>query len=313
MIGAIAATMAAVLLIGGVLSYIFLFSPAALAKKTSSSFMKAATTHDTTKLYKLADAENDTDSKRFLDNASNSVSGNFSLKEKTNKDSKWFFLYNLTNADKKEARTIVEKKDGKWIVSSFVYSKGNLALVPGTSSSTDTTSSSTQTTPSQPRTSTLACLTQDDYKYMNYDKQPSSVTFDTTYDPSNYTNNHINDMFFEPDSLKEASFTSFYDDWTDFASHASTKQWKFRLEGSTYGSDASAATSKKLANDRASKVKSELMSRGVPADRIVIDSPHDYGSEIQDERSNEIYRRVEVVIDPTCNNSGAGSSSGSNR
>lgn len=143
------------------------------------------------------------------------------------------------------------------------------------------------------KTSSLACLTQEDYKWMNYDKQPSSVNFDPTYDPASYTVNKTENMFFKADSTDEDSLLSVYDDWADFAKHAPDKQWKFRLEGSINGKNAD---SEGLANKRAERVKQQLISRGVPADRIIIDPPV-----IQSDASyDSIFRRVQVVVDPTC-------------
>ena len=146
----------------------------------------------------------------------------------------------------------------------------------------------------------LACLEQDDYKYMNYDKQPGTVTYDKTYDSSGSTLNRYDHMFFKPDSTTEDIDLSAYDDWADFATHAKDKQWKFRLNGSVYGSDAQTAASQKLANDRAERVHSQLVSRGVPETRFVIDAPHDYSNEAQENNKSQIYRSVKILIDPTC-------------
>ena len=146
----------------------------------------------------------------------------------------------------------------------------------------------------------LACLTQDDYRYMNYNKEPDTVTFDATYDASGSTFNKYESMFFKPDSTTEDVDVSAYDDWADFATHAKDKQWKFRLSGSVFGKDAKTAASQKLANDRAERVHSQLVSRGVEESRFVIDAPRSFTDEVQDNNIPQIYRSVQILIDPTC-------------
>lgn len=176
---------------------------------------------------------------------------------------------------------------------------------------TNTTKTSTSDTAAD-TTSALACLEQQDYKWFSYDKQAPSPTVDKTYNANGTTYNVTGNMFFKPDSTTEDSFTTIYDDWADFAKNNENKQWKFRLEGSTFGSDSGTASSKKLANDRTEKVKSELVKRGVSVDRIIVEAPHDYSDEEQDALS-DIYRRVQVIIDPTCTASTTSDSSSGSR
>lgn len=166
-----------------------------------------------------------------------------------------------------------------------------------------TNSADTKTTTSP--TPTLACLAQDDYKYMSYDKQPSSVTYDLSYNPDEPTFNYVAMMFFKPDKTDEDSLTSIYDDWAEFAQKNENKEWKFRLEGTTYGADNATPEAQKLANARSAKVQAELEKRGVPSSRFIIEKPRSYIDEQQDDALAQIYRAVEVTIDPTCNTSSA--------
>jgi outer membrane protein OmpA-like peptidoglycan-associated protein len=295
-------------LIGG--AYMMLLSPAALSKKASVAFMNAATSGNKDALYKLSDATS-ADDKAFLDHSSDSVKGSYTASKNTSKDGKYYYLYSLTGATSKYARTIVAKKDGKWLVNDFVYSTNELALIPG--KSTDTTTSKTDTPAAAPAKSATpvastakTCIVQDDYKWMNYNKINDSVSYDSTYGGNAF--NKTADMFFKPDSTEETSFLSTYDDWADFAKHAADKQWIFHLEGSVYGKDAASVASKKLASERSNKVKDALISRGVPADRIVIDTPHDYSDEPQDSAMLQIYRRVQILVDPTCTSAAASTS-----
>lgn len=284
------------------IAWIFFLSPAAQAMRYSNKFMHSITTGD---IDKATEISGDSTAKSFLTNAAPKVKGSYKLTKVHYDDGKSYFLYDLTGAQNKYARTIVEKQDGKFVIDSFVFDTKPLAIVPTTAATTETPASSddTSTPAPAPSVSTAACLEQSDYRYMEYDKSQPSVTYDSTYDPAAYTSNYTADMFFKPDSTTEDSLLSVYDDWADFAKHTADKQWKFRLEGSTYGSDAGTAASKQLAQARTDKVKSQLISRGVPANRIVVESPHNYGSEVQDEKSSQIYRRVQLVIDPTCTTS----------
>ncbi|MGB4759341.1 MAG: hypothetical protein WBP26_04790 [Candidatus Saccharimonadales bacterium] len=284
------------------LGWFFLWSPQAQAKRLSNSFMKAMTSGDIDKAVSISGKEDD---RAFLKLAADNVEGSFTLSESSYKDGKGYYLYNLQDAERDYARTVVAKEDGKLQVTSFVYSDSKLSLVPGSSDDDSSSSSENKETSNSatPRTSTKtasACLSQNDYKWMNYDKKPDSVTYDATYDPSKFTNNKIAVMFFQPDSTKEETFTDVYDDWAEFAEKNSDKQWVFRLEGSTYGSDSGTDGAKKLANERSQKVKDQLMQRGVPASRIVIAEPHHYEEGDQDFPNESIFRQVQVLVDPTC-------------
>lgn len=298
-----------VLVAVAVVAWFFWFSPAAQAQRVSTAFMRAITDKDMDKVYELTNATDDS-SKKFLQNAADKSEGNFTLKAKTMKGGVGYFLYDLSNKDGKQGRTTIEKQGGKYRVSSYVLGSDRLALVPGKSSdrNTQTTPSTQESTTGGTQTSTaaaLACLTNSDYKWFSYDKGEPSVIYDTTYDPAKFTFNATGYMFFKPDTTDEDSYTTIYDDWADFAKHNADKQWKFRLEGSTYGPDAGTAASKQLASARSQKVKAQLVSRGVPEDRIIIDPSHNYDTEGQDDNVKGIYRRVQVTIDPTCTGSSA--------
>lgn len=302
-----------IVLFVAILAWFLWLSPLAQSKRASTAFMKALTANDTEKVFELTDTTDEA-GKAFITNAAKKSEGTFKLKSQTMKDGAGYFLYNLSNPEGKMGRTTVKKDKGKYTVTSYVFGSDSLALVPGVANDIvqpDDTSSSTPTPSSTANTAVpTACLTQVDYKWFNYNKEPDSVTYDTTYSPGGATFNKIGQMFFNPDSTQESSLSSVYDDWADFASKNADKQWTFRLEGSTYGSDAAAASSKQLANARSEEVKRELVSRGVPESRITIDAPRDYGTETQDDSVDQIYRRVTVTIDPTCTGS---TSSGSNR
>jgi len=309
-LGAVAAVVVIVIVL--FVCWLLLWSPAAQAQRLSSSFMKNITAGNVAQAVALT---GDSTAKDFLTNASQKVHGSYHLRQSEYTNGTGYYLYDLSGASDKYARTIVKKSDGKLVVNSFVFSNESLALVPGKSSdtadqSTRLTADSTQPASTQTQTTATAtaCLTNDDYKWIEFDKQPPSVTYDTTYDPAAYTDNYTGDMFFKPNTTQEDSLMSVYDDWADFYTHNSTKQWKFRLEGSTYGSDSGTPASQQLANARSQEVQAQLVKRGVPADRIIIDPPHNYGGEGQDDSMNQIYRRVQLTVDPTCSGTTASTS-----
>lgn len=269
------------------------------AKQRSDGFMKEITAGNVDGALKFVNNGGDAEDKTFLKSASDSVKGSFKYKESTKKDSKFYALYDLSGGKYVSARTEFSQQSGKWYLDGFVYDTQQLALVPAASTEANKKSTTTDSRPAAKETSALSCLTQDDYKWISYDKQPFTVTFDDTYNPEKFTFNKIEDMFFKPDSVEEDSIIGIYDDWMDFAKRNENKQWKFRLEGSTFGADSATAASKKLANDRAERVVAQLVKRGLPKERIVIDPPHDYSDEEQDALS-DIYRRVQLIVDPTC-------------
>lgn len=279
-------------------------------KSRSNAFMDKVVAGDTGGAITFVN-EPDQEDKDFVTSFVNQVKGSkVKLKESTTKDGTFYALYELSGTKYTSARTHLNEVSGTWYVNGMFWGEQPLALIPGQSgASTPGSSAPPNASAPAPAASAGTCLVQSDYKWMTYNKEEISVTYDTTYDPEKHTFNRTDSMFFRPDSTNEDSFTSIYDDWTDFAKRTQDKQWKFRLQGSTFGSDSAAASSKKLANDRSEKVKAELVKRGVPAERIIIEAPYDYSNEEQD-ALDDIYRRVQVTVDPTCTGSAASGSGG---
>lgn len=83
-------------------------------------------------------------------------------------------------------------------------------------------------------------------------------------------------IFFEADSSSVYSFPEQvpkdYDEFANFYTIYGAKTFNYHLRASTYESTTS-NTGQKIAEERANKVKNELISRGVPADRIIIEEP----------------------------------------
>ncbi len=150
-------------------------------------------------------------------------------------------------------------KDISLVVKSGKVTKFNL----------NTKTSSTDTTKKDETTQTTAattCLTVADLK-------ASDITYIDTESLNAYigTPGYLETLFFNPDST---DYT--YDDGgQDFDKIAKiykdhpTKRYTFHLVASVHES-ASTAAGAALANQRAEKVKNELVSRGVPAERIEV-------------------------------------------
>lgn len=288
-------------IIGGAILFAVFMYPSLQSKAFAMAFMSSMTSGNVDAAVK---ATGDDSSRSFLSTAATAIKGSAYAPKSSDYhgSGESYYLYTLSGGDYTSARVILTNKDGKRTVSSFVYGKQQLSLKPSATTSDSSASSGTDSSSTpQPTTASTGCLKQDDYKWFFYDKQPSSETYDSVYDPANYSFNVTSKMFFMPDTINEESLLSVYDDWADFASHNTSKQWKFRLEGSTYGADSGTDGAKNLANARSERVKSQLVSRGVSADRIIIDAPHDYSSEGQDFSNHDIFRSVSITIDPTCN------------
>ncbi|MEO5627378.1 MAG: hypothetical protein ABIQ89_00620 [Candidatus Saccharimonadales bacterium] len=247
------------ILLGLALAWMFIFSPAAQAKKTSTEFMKAAAAGDTAKLYTIANAQTAAE-KAFLDSAAKNTEGTFTLKDKTMQGDKGYFLYDLSNEKGKMGRTTVEKKDGKWVVSGYVFGSDNLALIPGSS-----TEVATEETADEPATTTAACLTKADFSAYG------ATPFFIKDDPITYRTT----VFFNADATtyKSANSSStFYAQSKAFATQNAGKQYTYKLTGVVMGTNQT-ADEQKLSNDRAAVVKKDLIAAGVPEANIEITAP----------------------------------------
>ncbi len=276
---------------------LIVFSGGNAAQKVSDSFMDAATHGDVNALLQLPGAdESDRD---FLKNVADNFTGNYELIDKGEKDGKHYFLYSLSDAKSNYARLTVEEK-GDWIVTDIVYGDKKLALVPGKVQDDPTTTDVTQPTNTPSSKPTIACLTQSDYRFMNYDKSVPTVNY-VSADEYGYRAIRQDTMFFEPDSIVEHSLPSIYDDWAEFAKNNLDKNWQFRLEGGVYDPDGNLdPASKALAEQRSAEVKRELESRGVPASKIIDKGAVDQSAAYSN-GYDSIYRNVSIFIDNPCN------------
>ena len=265
---------------------------------TSSSFMTAMTAGDVDKALSYTDGSAET--KQFLQSMAPGMKAtSFSKVDSTNKSGKHYFLYTLQGANNKMARTALEKGDKGWQVIELVTGS-NVALVGASSNQTDTTASSEPATQS----SGSQCLVQADfdnwYKDM-YGKTATEYGFHFEDPTRPYTAN----VHFEPDSLDTSSDnTGAVENMANLANDPSVKGKSFTIK--LYGGVATSQADKDFANKRAEVVKKELITKGVPADKIAIDpatSATDYESN-PNEVSKRMNRVVVLTFDPTCSASG---------
>jgi hypothetical protein len=254
-----------VLLIIAFLVYAFFFSPPAQANRASAAFMAAATKGNTEELYKLGGASS-ADEKSFLSNASAQVQApQYHMLESKYQNGTGFFLYNIPGAKSVFARTIVQKANGNWGVTSFVYGNSRLALVPVASSTAKDLPLPT-TTPVPTAQTATACLKDEDVATITGGgKAYSNDTY--TGDLRTY---QVDTIFFKPDqtAYNYPDITAkFYSKFAAFYKANGDKQFTINLAGKVQ--DASPTSSGvKLAHDRVAKVEAELGALGVPTGRF---------------------------------------------
>lgn len=267
----------------------------------SDAFMVAMTKGDVEMALTYTDGSEET--KQFLQSMAPGMKAtSFNKVDSTNKSGKHYFLYSLQGANNKMARTALEKGDKGWQVIELVTGS-NVALVGASSDQNNTTTS----TEPVAQSSGSQCLVQSDFDnwYSNlYTKGGKSATeygfhFEDPNGP--YSSN----VHFEPDSLDTSSDdTGAVESMANLANDPSVKGKSFTIK--LYGGVATSQADKDFANKRAEVVKNELITKGVPADKIVIDpatSATDYESN-PDDVSKRMNRVVVLTFDPTCSSSG---------
>ncbi len=301
------------LIIGGIITAVVLlvavaaaawflwFSPAAQASRASSAFMHAITTGDTDKAVTLSTAASD-DDRAFIKSIAANVKGSYKRSGKTFTANKGYYLYTLSGAHDQYARTIVEKSNGKWLVSSFISDAKSLALIPAASKSETPVSDTVTNSGAQ------TCLVDADYDafYLAIvgEAKPADITYGYNAD-SEYTDS----VFFVADSLSfqypDAS-PARLQHFADFYKQNAAKLFTFHLQGSVA---TTAAADLNFSNQRGQKIADVLKAAGVPASRIVIDDPINIssmtapGTDYSDDFTKETARRVDITISPdkTCN------------
>jgi hypothetical protein len=310
-----------VMLILAVLFFVVL-SPKTQSLALAQSFMTNMTKGNVDKAVELT---GDTSTKAFLTTAAAKLKGQkTSIAEKQyNATGESYYLFDLTGGSLKYARVSTEKENGKRVVMSLVYSADTLTLVPG-SSSTKTAASDTE----EDTTSTTACLVKSDFDTIvnanNGGNGPESIDYSGQQDMmSSYYNKPA---YFLSDSLSfdtQSDYAGYNADvmvksFATFYKTHSDKKFTIKLQGVVA---TTAAADLAFGTQRADKIKSMLVSEGVPSESIEVLKSENIstyaagawaGSE-SDPLAKRLARSVSLYIVPEANCSSTTTSSGTGR
>ncbi|MCA9326453.1 OmpA family protein [Candidatus Saccharibacteria bacterium] len=268
---------AAILLVLG--SLFFMAMPALQATAKADKFMQAVKANDEKTMQELSGSGRDGVTDKL--NAALKT-GSYKHTDTKKKDGSFVVSFDVSGAPSvKDAVVVVEKS----MISKLLINTKGAA----------TTTEPTATT-SAPATAAAGCLTVADLKaadVTNIDSLSIAQDLASFYfkaDSTEYDSSYSNDF-----SLRDIAKT--------FESIKS-KTFTLTVRGSVNDQNASAANDK-LANDRAAKVKADLVAKGVSADRITIETP-DHGSISTDPVT---YRTVVVKVAVPTNCGGDAASS----
>ena len=108
-------------------------------------------------------------------------------------------------------------------------------------------------------------------------------------------------IFFKPNSTdyEYPDQIAIFDKYAAFYKKNKEKSWTFEIQGQVkdVANSGNSADNNKLANDRAQKVKTELVSRGFDGGRITVLEPEVYSSELGPDDSN---RNVSMSLSSQC-------------
>jgi outer membrane protein OmpA-like peptidoglycan-associated protein len=283
----------AVVLVGVILAVLVAIAmPSLESIARADKFMQHMTAGDVAGA--MVDAGNDESSRAFIAQASEKVKGaTYKLADKQyNAKGQSYYLYTLSGVDQKYARVATAVANGKRVVSSFVYSTTQLALVPGVAS---TTQPEAQT---NSPAATGQCFAPSDYNVAFGYNNTLSFSEEVPYT----TNVH-----FQPDSLEYTDTASGQgaDQVAQIVTSNPGKGYKISLQGSVATTNAA---DKDFANSRANKVKAALVAKGVAASNITILDPSnvaDMGGDNNNATLKEMARNVVIKFAPACSTNGS--------
>lgn len=265
----IASIIGGLLIVGGII-FGLLFYPQMQAQNVASSFMTAVRDDNEQLMKDLSGDGRD----GITDRAHDGLSG---------------ATYTMSGTDKKDSDFNVhfDIKDSKTLTrATVVVSSGKVTNFVLNSKPDATTTSSTPMTETTTTAPAAGCLTPADLKSEGFTGIDSLAT-----------NQTIESFYFKADSSAyddTGRANSAIDDIVGLNSKFSSKQFTLTLRGSVNESGSSAG-GKQLADERANKVKSDLIAQGVTGSRIVIEEPI-YGTM----SNQEVYRTVTLFISATC-------------
>lgn len=287
-----------VIIIGFVASYFLLLSPQAQALKQATTVIESLSSADENKLNSLADAD-DPFIKNFYQSVRSQLQdSSHKLINKKVDGTTHFYLFELTGSASKYLRVGVENNDN-WKVTSIVHSQKELSLEP--------TDYKADEEPIQPITTRIdagfKCLVQTDYALTNFNPtEQDLIQWSPFYEPTSTVANKSASLFFKAGTNEEEALANFYSTWARFSDDMLEKQWLFRIRPNinekTFGT-VREQQDIQSAMERVTKIKQELLNKGVPDTRITIVDPLLSTTEFNDE-NEPVLRRVEMIIDPTC-------------
>ena len=264
------------------------------AKSRATDFMQAITAQDVTKALTFVQNGGDDEDKVFLEAASAKVKGDFSFKDGKRLEDKYYALFNLTGGEYKYARTEMINVSGKWYLDGFYYDTQELKLISGGSTSTADKPTANKTADELPTTpvattSSGACLVDSDLN--------SLFPFNEAIGSDLYEGGrmyNVETYFFQPDSTtyqyKEITEESLQE-IADFYGNNKTKQFTINLSGKVY-ENGTTDSGLALSNQRAQKIKDELVARGVSSSLIIIDAPQEASATYGDGSE----RNVDLIV-----------------
>ena len=167
--------------------------------------------------------------------------------------------------------TLVTNDAGDWKIQGLVFSGGKTSK------------------PAATNHDTLACLQTSDVDFF-----PGGVSTNV------YQYFYNNNLFFNADATSyvyPSQSAEKIQDFANFYKAKSNKAFTFHIRGSV-NEQSQTEVGKKLANERASKIKDALMAKGVPASRISIDKPVSVNNQNITEASRNV--TLEIKADKNC-------------
>ena len=282
--------------------FVLVFQKNAKISKVSVGFMTAMTQGDVATAITYTDGSENT--KQFLNGMAPGVkASSFKLKQVLGKNNNWYFLYDLEGSKNNTARTELKEdaSSHKWQIVGF-FAGNNLAII-----GTESNSEVAQTNPTPLPASSTSCLVQSDFD--NWYKSLYSTGKTATEQGLHFENAitpYSTNLHFPADSLEYQGFdvnaSSTIDSLESLANDPSVKSKEFKIR--LYGSVGTDASDSDFANKRAEKIKTDLIAKGVPGDKIIVDPP----KSVQDTGdtssiSQRSARTVVITFDPTCTGS----------
>ena len=266
-------TLPIVLILLAVGAFIAIAYPGIQARAVATNFMDAVRDDNDAKMKELSGSGSDTLTK----SATAGLKGaSYNISDVKNKDIGFVVNFAVKNSETLKDTTVVVKS-GK--VTTFNLNSTGKTTV------TDTAKDTT-VNPSTVKCLTVSDLQNADISYIDQEALDAGV--------SSGNGTYLDNIYFKPDSndtLSDFTGSAQLDKIAKVYNVNKGKTFFYMVRGSVRESSSTAA-GQELANQRAAKVKNELIARGVPADMVRLYNPISGASSTSD----DIDRRIEVNI-----------------